>query len=392
MKRINFYKPTLFIALLAITSFSFSQDENLVGNGSFETIVGKLKKLGGITSATGWLTPTGQAADLYVPAVKIPIISTPENNYGTEEPYEGSNYAGIVAYSYNDKMPRSYAMTKLVQPLKKGSRYCVSFYVSLAEASKYATDAIGANFSKKLYETAAKSSLIDNMHVQKGDKKVLSGMYGWDKICGVYTATGGEKYITIGNFLNNNQVMYEKIRKPKYFKGTQIIAAYYYLDDVSVKLIDENGQCDCSSVNEEDSYSKLVYQKVITLNDKMTIQEKVEAQTVYFAYGKYGLTNAGKASLDEIAKIMKASTMTLEIIGHMDDSEVEKMEKNPTFQGLGESRGEEVKEYLIEAGVNPNRIISIVDKTNTVPSGEISEADNDELSSAKTRRVTFIAK
>ncbi len=392
MKRINFYKPTLLVAILAITSFSFSQDENLVGNGSFETINGKIKKLGAITSATGWLTPTGQPADIYVPAVKIPDISTPDNIYGTEEPYEGSNYAGIVAYSYNDKMPRSYAMTKLVQPLKKGSKYCVSFYVSLSEASKYATDAIGANFTKKLYETAAKSSLIDDMHIQQGDKKVLSGMYGWDKICGVYTATGGEKYITIGNFLNNNQVAYEKIRKPKYFKGTQIISAYYYLDDVSVILIDDVTQCDCSSMKEEDTYSKLVYQKVITLNDKMTIQQKVESQTAYFAFGKYTLTNAGKASLDEVAKIMKASTMTLTIEGHMDDAEVAKMETNPTFQDLGEARADEVKQYLIEAGVNPSRIIAIVDKKNTVPSEEVSEADNDELRDAKTRRVTFIAK
>jgi outer membrane protein OmpA-like peptidoglycan-associated protein len=76
----------------------------------------------------------------------------------------------------------------------------------------------------------------------------------------------------------------------------------------------------------------------------------------------------------------------------MDDAEVAKMETNPTFQGLGEARADEVKQYLIEAGVNPTRIIAIVDKTNTVPSEEVSEADNDELRDAKTRRVTFIAK
>jgi outer membrane protein OmpA-like peptidoglycan-associated protein len=375
-----------------MATISLAQDENLVQNGSFEQVSGKVKKLGAAASATGWLNPTGQPADLYSSAPKVPDISTPENFNGTEEAAEGKNYAGIVAYSYNDKEPRSYLMTKLVSPLKKGSKYCVSFKASLAETSKYAIDCIGAKFTSKSYETEAKSSLIDATDIQLKDKKALTGMYGWDNICGVFTAKGGEKYITIGNFYNNNQVIMEKMRKVKYFKGTQRIVAYYYIDDVSVKLVDDASKCDCSSNKEEDSYSKLVYQKVTTITDKMTPQQKIEANILYFAFGKYQLTSEGKASLDEIAKMMKASSMTLDIQGHLDDQEAEKAAENPTFQELGEARAEAVKEYLVEKGVSAARITSAVDKSNTVPSNETSEADNDELKAAKTRRVTFIAK
>lgn len=391
MKRINFYKPTLFVATLALTTMSFAQDENLVQNGSFEQVTGKPKKLGGIATSMGWLVPTGQAADLYVPAVKIPDISTPDNVNGMEEPQDGRNYAGIVAYSYNDKEPRSYLMTKLVQPLKKGSTYCVTFYASLAETSKYAVDAVGANFSKKLYETQAKSSLIDKTHIQRGDKVALNGLYGWDKICGIFTAEGGEKYITIGNFSNNNQIVVDKMRKPKYFKGTQRIAAYYYIDDVSVKLISDKGQCDCSSIKEEETTSKLVYQKVITLTDKMTPEQRVEAQTVYFAYGKYDLTSEGKASLDEIIKYMKTSSKTLEIQGHLDDKEVSKGSTNPIFEELGDARAETIMEYLIEKGVNKARIAT-VNKSNSVPNNEVTDGDDDEIKDAKTRRATFVIK
>lgn len=392
MKKINWYKSTWIVAGLTIATMGFAQDENLIQNGSFEQVSGKVKKEGAIASATGWLSPTGQPGDLYAPASKVPEISTPENVNGTEEPADGKNYAGIVAYSYNDKEPRSYLMTKLVTPLKKGSKYCVSFKASLSESSKYAIDCIGANFSKKAYETEAKSSLVDETHIQLKNKKALNGLYGWDNICGVYEATGGEKYITIGNFYNNNQVVMEKMRKVKYYKGTQRIAAYYYIDDVSVKLIDDADKCDCASNKEEDSYSKLVYQKVTTLTDKMTPQQKVEAHILYFAFGKYQLTSDGKASLDEIVKMLKASTMTLEIQGHMDNVEVEKSAENPTFQDLGEARAEAVRDYLIEAGVNKARIIAVTEKTNSVPSTEVTEADNDELKDAKTRRVTFIAK
>lgn len=392
MKKFNFYKTSLFVATFAFSSLLFAQDENLVENGGFETVSGKPKKLGAITTANGWQKPTGVAADLFIPAVKVADISTPDNVYGMEEPYEGRNYAGIVAYSYNDKVPRTYLRTKLVQPLKKGAEYCVTFYVSLAETSKYATNAIGANLNKKQYETAAKASIIDEMHIKHTDDALLNGQYGWDKICGIYTAKGGEKFLTIGNFLNNNQVKYDKMRKPKYFRGNQIAAAYYYVDDVSVKLVDSKSQCDCSSENEEDSYSKLVYQKVTNITDKMKENEKIEAHTLYFAYSKYNLTSAAKASLDEIAKILKATSLKLEIYGHMDDNEVKKAEENPTFQDLGESRAEEVKDYLIEKGVHQSRILLVEDKSNFVPSEEVTEIDNDELKDAKTRRVTFIAK
>jgi hypothetical protein len=61
---------------------------------------------------------------------------------------DGENYAGIRAFSYGDKEPRSYVSAKLKVPLTKDAMYCVTFYVSLAEASKYACNNIGMNFSK----------------------------------------------------------------------------------------------------------------------------------------------------------------------------------------------------------------------------------------------------
>ncbi|MBN9294463.1 MAG: OmpA family protein [Flavobacteriia bacterium] len=392
MRKINFFKPSILAATLMLAAVGFAQDENLVENGSFEASTGKPKKLGALSLSNGWIKPTGQPADFFIPAVKVPEIGTPDNFYGTEEAQDGRNYAGIVAYSYNDKMPRSYAMAKLLQPLKKGARYCVTFHVSLAEASKYSTNAIGANFSKKPYASEAKTSIIEKTHIQRSDNKILSGFYGWDKVCNVYTAEGGEKYITIGNFTNNNQVGYEKMRKPNYYKGAQIVAAYYYLDNVSVKLIDDITQCDCSLQSEEDSYSKLVYQKSIVVTDKMKPKDKIEAQSVFFAFGKAQVPAAGKASLDEIVSQMKAdANLKLEIQGHMEDIEVEKAGENPMFQDLDEVRADVVKEYLVEAGIAANRI-TIVKKSNSVRSTEVIESDNDELKSAKTRRVTFVVK
>ena len=135
------------------------EGENLVPNGSFESIGKKPKRLGKIESATGWVSPTGVRADLFVDT-KVEEISVPDNIYGRETAHEGENYAGLTGYSYNNKVPRSYMMTKLESPMKKGMTYCVKMYVSLSEASKYASNNVGVHFSKKALGTDSKVSMI----------------------------------------------------------------------------------------------------------------------------------------------------------------------------------------------------------------------------------------
>ena len=126
------YSSIVLIGLSTITAFA-QEGENLVPNGSFEATNGKVKGLGAIekdkSAVIGWTTATGAKADLFMPS-KVPDINTPLNLYGTEQAKEGSNYAGIVAYSPQNKVPRTYLMVKLDTPMKKGMRYCVKFNLS----------------------------------------------------------------------------------------------------------------------------------------------------------------------------------------------------------------------------------------------------------------------
>lgn len=382
----------LTTALTATAVMGFAQDEELVENGSFEQTQGKIKKLGSIESATGWIMATGQSADLFAPSSKVTEILTPLNAYGTEEPYDGSNYAGIVAYSYNDKMPRSYLMSKLVKPLQKGKRYCVTFYVSLAESSKYSTNAIGASFSKKPYASTEKASIIADVDVTRGDNKILSGFYGWDKVCNTYLAKGGEKYITLGNFLNNNQIGEQKMRQPKYYRGQQIIAAYYYVDNVSVKPINDINECDCSISDKSNVVSELIFLKSVVVSDKMDDKEKIEAQGIFFGYGNADVTSSAVATLEFVSEEMKSNpNFKLEIQGHMDDTEVKNSSENTSLQGLDKARAEAVKNYLAEKlNLAGNRITTMGMSNSVKNTTDITDGDEQELIDAKNRRVTFV--
>lgn len=369
---------------------AWGQDgQNIVPNGSFESLAKKPKKLGSIENATGWVSPTGVRADLFTGSSEE--IGVPANVMGNEMAQEGGNYVGIVGFSYGNKLPRSYVMTKLDTPMKKDMAYCVKFYVSLAEASKYASNNMAANFGKKPFGTDSKVSIVAEpslMHFNN-DHKIMSARYNWTEICGVYTAEGGEKYMTLGNFLSDEDTRSERMKKDPDIKVAQSISAYYYIDNVSVILLSDGDKCECEADDGSDDFSTTIYQQTFTVTEEMTPTQIVEIQQVYFAFGKEKVSSQGETSLNVIAEQMKANPeMKLEIIGHNNEMEDSVGMENDYYVDMDNKRIGKVMEYLMEQGITENRLIA-VRKGATLPNEEVSELDDDDLRLAKSRRVTF---
>lgn len=384
-------KTTKALRLLPIIMISFSflaqEGENMVENGSFEQNSGKkLRRLGQINEADGWTSPTGISADLFSSESKVPDVQTPNNAYGKEDPKEGNSYAGIITYSYNDKENRTYITTKLTTPMKKGMRYKVQFYASLAELSKYSANKLGVNFSKKAFTTTDKvPALIDETHVEHPKSKIFNGMYGWDLVCGEYTAKGGERHITIGNFTANNDVENERNKKPREIRGSQIIAAYYYIDDVSVHLLGPDERCECGYADEAQVQTATIYQRRPAINERMSVSEKIEQYGIHYRSGRYDLTIDGDKDLDAIAKLMNENpSIKVQVSGHSDNYEYD----NPDSRDISLKRAEYIRSQLVNKDVDASRF-TIEDMQNSQPSSHISENDDVKTKSAKNRRVTF---
>ncbi|MBI1837492.1 MAG: OmpA family protein [Flavobacteriia bacterium] len=312
------------------------------------------------------------------------------NAFGKEEAKDGANYAGIIAYSFGDKVPRSYISTKLSTPLKKGLKYCVKFNVSLAEASKYACNQLGAVLSSKPFGTDSKTAIIEKAQILHTDNKVFNAMYNWETVCAEFIATGGEKFITIGNFSSNEETVNEKNKKTEIKGVTPIIAAYYYIDDVSLTLVSEEQLCDCAKPANESEYSSMIYQKAISINDKMTPKQKVEAEQIFFAFGKAKLTLIGEEALNLIAEQYKANPdMKIEVQGHCNEMEDKLGVEKPMFADMATKRINTVIKYLVSKGIPESALIAS-SKAATAPNPEASESDEEELKMAKSRRVTFI--
>jgi OmpA-OmpF porin, OOP family len=381
-------KSFLTLLCFAIAANCFSQDiTNLILNPNFEEEEGKLKKLGQIEVAKYWVSPTGANADLFETDHKKEDISAPDNIYGKEKPMSGSSrYAGAVFFSYKSKDPRTYIQTQLASALKKDVKYCVQFHVSLADLSKYAVNNIGAHLSKKPVTTKEEISLILDTHVKHSSNKIYNEQYMWEPVCGVYVAQGGEKYLTIGNFSSDKDTEYEKMKKPKEFTAQQINNAYYYIDEVSVRAIDKDSECDCEKSTAQGRVrTKFVYSKQLLIDENTTAKQIIEYSTIYFDFLSNELESASKNDLDRLANVLKDNpSMKLQVVAHTDDEEMAQISSLNDYDQLSKQRAENAISFLTGKGISKDRL-EVVTKDDAEPADERGS----DLARAKNRRVEF---
>src|SRR5690606_19461467 len=121
----------------------------------------------------GWSSATNKKVDLFSENATVEsTVSTPRNFTGDQMALSGNNYAGVRWWSYQNKEPRTYLQTQLKHKMKKDSLYCVRFYVTLADLSKYATGELGAYFSKEKIEKDEAVSLTYDVTVPSVRTKV----------------------------------------------------------------------------------------------------------------------------------------------------------------------------------------------------------------------------
>jgi outer membrane protein OmpA-like peptidoglycan-associated protein len=398
-------------SILALSQGAFAQkgkktNEKEIVNITFEGASEDLTELNGIDAAgKGISSPTELKADLFSKS-GTGDIGIPVNIYGSEEPTTengGNVYAGIVAYKPGKLAgERSYITIQLMQgkepvTLKKGLTYCIEYAVSLGESSKFACNNLGAYLSKDAPGNGEPGAIyMAGDHVMKAQlNKVYNGFFGWEKVCNTYTAKGDEKYITIGNFDLNDKTQFQAVKKPKDAEADPLTHAYYYIDNIIVRLVDSPTECACFNAKPpkiEDGFSTLVFDKTPEINDKMNTEKKIAAQTIYFRAGKTSLTENARVNLDFIIAQMNANpAMKLEVEGHNDGLEIKAGAENEDYLDMDRKRVAAAVKYLTNNGIAEERIVKSY-KSDTMPSAEISEDDDQEVKDAKNRRVEFRVK
>lgn len=224
------------ISVIIAFSFCFSMKAqvNLVPNSSFEFYTYCPDAIGQLDKATGWINPNEGSPDYFNKCQSIVGPNIPLNSFGVQYPKEGNAYAGI--YTFNEVFPNSseYLQIKLAEPLITDKKYCVEFYVSLADlASSASMNKIGAYFSNNKISQSDWFRFQVSPQILNPTSNSLFDTLGWVKVSGEFKADGGEEYITIGNFNLPGQDDTTYIGGGFPGSGNQRVC-YFYIDNVSV--------------------------------------------------------------------------------------------------------------------------------------------------------------
>jgi outer membrane protein OmpA-like peptidoglycan-associated protein len=357
-----------------------------VVNGDFEQMDGKkLKRPGGIQYAKGWSSPTAKKADLFSENATVEsTVSAPKNFAGEQMALSGSNYAGVRWWSYQNKEPRTYIQTQLKHKMKKDSLYCVRFYVTLGDLSKYSTGELGAWFGKDMVQKDDPASLTFDVTVPPVRTRVYNDMFSWQGVCGTYESKGNEEWMIIGNFAGNEKTPNEKAKRPRGETRPQVFSAYYYIDNVEVYPVKNRTSCSCEQL--KDAESEFIFSRKGVTPPSMKPVEKADMQVFYFKRFQRSLDPSMDTWLNDLIAAMKADpAFKVELIGHVDATELDRTRVRPDLLELGKERAEAVRDALVEGGVEAARI--------TVAGKDASEPADDggsEVSMSKNRRVEVV--
>jgi outer membrane protein OmpA-like peptidoglycan-associated protein len=398
------------MAFVLMASVAFAQ-ENLVPNPSFELLtsddveVKDIKKFGLLNEfSLEWAGVNDVSPDLFVTRDKVSKVSVPCNDYGFEQAKDGDYYAGFRAYSKSSKLKRSYLQVQLTDMLEENQVYCVSFDLSLAEMSRYAVPDIGAVLSDRKMSRSGTSPLTMDPDVKQVSNKTMRFSEGWETVCGTYVGTGEEEFLVIGCFGGDASIEAERVDVPERPTGPRgevqtehedcfldkdgdfkdgLAMAYYYIDNVKVEAVDSPKDCSCGNTRKRES--SMVYNRSARLPEDATAKQRIEAAATYYAFIKKMPTVAGKRTLTEIVTLLNENPdMNLVITGHSDSDETEEGKLNARYADMGRSRATKVKAFLVDAGIDPNRL-EAVSRGDTHPSDTLDT----EIGHAKNRRVTF---
>ena len=208
--------------------------QNLVPNPSFEdTIVCPLN--GDILDAQFWFTPNGYSSNLLHSCNPNTTgssgMSTPANHFGFQQPRTGEAYAGIHAVLWANEYNRELLEIGLIDTLEEGKCYEVEFYFSAADtfSSSLVTN-IGVRFTN---DSLLTWNLLGLSYLDDTTTFTSFNYDDWYRFSVIYTANGGEQFLTIGNFnfeADNDTIHSNNYNGPM----SNLNFCYLYIDDVSV--------------------------------------------------------------------------------------------------------------------------------------------------------------
>ncbi|WP_165824106.1 OmpA family protein [Pseudochryseolinea flava] len=339
---ILFSKAGVILLLCFFVCVQILSAQNLVPNNGFEEFShcpGSHSQHPAEFRAVSWTSATNGTPDLFN-RCSVGEADVPHNWAGVSEAYEGGGYAGI--YLWTDYLNyREYLQCQLTSPLIKDSTYIIEFHYRLSSYSMYAVNQIGLHFADSLVKIKTDKVVRISPAVLVRKDSVLTPNTGlWESIHHEYKATGGERFVMIGNFMDDFET---KSYRLQFIPVQQVMlkaASYYYIDNVLVEPKYTREKAIVSDLAPEFVGEDVVVNKTYVLKN------------INFEFNSYKLSYASTETLDQLVLwLEKHPKLHLVLGGHTDD--VGSDQFNLT---LSKNRARTVAGYLVGHGIDKTRI------------------------------------
>jgi OOP family OmpA-OmpF porin len=339
----------LFFVGLLIYTTSFSQ--NLIPNASFEDT-----SFISVDSLQQWHKYFGHDTPDYFNFRNNSTYNNVFDIYiGGTMPKEGNAFMGFFCYrvcpSEKSKNVREFIESPLTSKLIKDSLYNFKVSLCLDDESNVVIRNFGALFSEKPREIISETKMLLTKPSISFDSVWLDNSKGWMTLNKLYRASGNENYIVLGNFYPDNKT-YTKSRenyndtgkRKKWKLMKHELAAYYYIDDLSLERVHSNQPISVKTVMEipldEYEITKIKKDSAVVLNN------------VNFEFNTTQFTVGSDKDLDRLLRFLQNnSDIRIQINGYTDNIGSRGYNLNLSYR-----RALAVKEYLIENGISADRI------------------------------------
>lgn len=326
----------------------------------------------------GWRSPTETTPDLFSVMVEATCWAHPgKRTNGRAMPHGGERMAGLKTWGKGNTPTfwHEYVQIELHDSLVAGTRYIAEVWTLRATFCNEASNNMGMYFSNVPVKT--RDCLPLYFTPQVNEQKVIKG--GWHKVRGVFDAKGGERFLLIGNFYSDGRTGAE--RQPDGERG-----AYYFIDDVSVRLAPPGTPLTDAPpesippppkqrVPDHTSTAKVDLHEV-----EPEVGRIIRLDNIFFDFDMSELKPESEAELTKVLDLLTDYPfMRIEISAHTDDqgSDVYNLK-------LSDARAKAVVDYLIAHKVDPARLA-----WKGFGESQPLAANTDEAGRAQNRRVEF---
>lgn len=203
------------------------QAQNLIANGSFEEVENCFTIIE--AQVSGWYNPIVTSPDVY-------FSNTSCLNEYAVEPQDGNNYLGLAVGipDLSSFDSREYVTTELLAALESGKIYRLSFWIRESPFLGFTCDKIGVYFSNDSISESTEDLFSITPQIQTPNNMLFIGG-DWIEYIDYYEAQGGEKFMTIGNFVPSSELAFHY----HFVEGTNAVA-YYDFDNFNLIEVEGN--------------------------------------------------------------------------------------------------------------------------------------------------------